>query len=79
MNSLTDSMTTPVCPRCEGAIPNAGWPGMFPGAISRYDNRTEICSDCGLEEAVAEWQGEALVGPTEWPLYKDNRYKRMNV
>lgn len=33
------------CPRCEETI------GEFP-ALSRLDNRTEICSQCGLSEAI---------------------------
>ncbi len=35
---------TRLCPRCKK--PFVGWP-----AISRSDNKTEICSDCGVEEA----------------------------
>lgn len=42
----------PVCPRCAGPIPNAKTPGQYPGALSRKDNRTEICSECGGLEAV---------------------------
>ena len=33
------------CPRCGG--PMVGYP-----AISRKDNKTEICSTCGLREAL---------------------------
>ena len=42
----------PVCPRCGGWIPNALQPGEYPGALSRVDNVTEICSSCGTEEAM---------------------------
>lgn len=45
-----------LCPRCGGFIPNNVTPGEYPGAISRLDNKTEICSDCGSEEAVLDWQ-----------------------
>jgi ribosomal protein S27AE len=43
------------CPRCGGLIPNNENPGAFPGAISRLDNKTEICSDCGTTEAILDW------------------------
>lgn len=42
------------CPRCHGGIPNDLRVGEYPGALSRYDNETEICSDCGVLEAM--WQ-----------------------
>lgn len=54
-----------ICPRCEGYIPNNIEPGAYPGAISRWDNKTEICSPCGTEEAIL-----ALVAVDEWPLTK---------
>lgn len=47
-----------LCPRCEGFIPNNDTPGAYPGAISRLDNKTEICSECGTIEAILDWQGE---------------------
>jgi hypothetical protein len=50
------------CPRCEGFIPNNETPGAYPGAISRIDNKTEICSECGTIEAMLDWQGEL----TDW-------------
>lgn len=43
------------CPNCGGFIPNNEMPGAFPGAISRKDNKTEICSDCGTTEAILDW------------------------
>jgi hypothetical protein len=46
----------PVCPSCSGYIPNNKTPGAYPGAISRADNKTEICSDCGTQEALADFQ-----------------------
>ena len=45
------------CPRCTHFIPNDDTPGAYPGAISRLDNETEICSDCGVEEALLQYQG----------------------
>jgi hypothetical protein len=50
--------TLPDCPRCSHFIPNDMTPGAYPGAISRVDNKTEICSNCGTEEAILQWQGE---------------------
>ena len=40
------------CPSCNGFIPNNENPGAYMGAISRKDNKTEICSACGVEEAI---------------------------
>lgn len=51
-----------ICPRCSGFIPNNETPGAYPGALSRLDNKTEICSDCGGEEAVLDWQNRL----TDW-------------
>ncbi len=45
----------PVCPICKGYIPNNLTPGAYPGAISRIDNETEICSECGQNEAINDW------------------------
>ena len=42
----------PICPICDGYIPNDERPGAYPGAISRYDNHTEVCSACGTTEGV---------------------------
>jgi hypothetical protein len=39
------------CPRCGGAVPNEDEPGVYPGALSRFDNETMICSNCGTQEA----------------------------
>ena len=36
------------CPRCGAVIT------LYP-AISRKDNKTEICSDCGVIEAIEEY------------------------
>ena len=45
----------PICPRCSGPIPNLEHWGEYPGALSRVDNATEICSRCGTEEALADF------------------------
>ncbi len=41
----------PVCPRCHKEY--SGHP-----AISRKDNKTEICSDCGVQEALFEFMNQ---------------------
>jgi len=38
-----------VCPRCSGPM------SKYP-AVSRRDNKTEICSNCGVEEALFDAQ-----------------------
>lgn len=42
-------------PSCDGFIPNNETPGAYPGALSRRDNETEICSACGNLEALEDW------------------------
>ena len=39
----------------------------FP-ALSRFDNETYICSDCGIGEALCDFSGEELTGPESWPV-----------
>lgn len=41
----------PICPRCGKTI--TGHP-----AISRTDNHTEICSDCGIAEALEAFMAQ---------------------
>ena len=43
------------CPRCGGGIPNDINKGAYPGALSRTDNATEICSECGIYEALEQY------------------------
>jgi len=45
------------CPICNGWIPNNDTPGKYPGALSRRDNETEICSECGVIEAIEDYDG----------------------
>ncbi len=40
------------CPICDGAVPTEEYKGQFPGALSRFDNNEEICSLCGMAEAM---------------------------
>lgn len=60
-------MTKPVCPRCSGYIPNDVSPGAYPGALSRTDNKTEICSECGTLEALEQhFSPNGLMPQSEW-------------
>ena len=43
------------CPTCDGFIPNNDTPGAYPGALSRRDNKTEVCSVCGVREALEDF------------------------
>lgn len=47
-NELHGFMVFPVCPRCHKDYD--GHP-----AISRKDNKTELCSDCGTQEALFDF------------------------
>jgi hypothetical protein len=51
--------TYPLCPSCGGYIPNNETPGAYSGALSRKDNKTEICSACGTAEALADFARHA--------------------
>lgn len=57
------------CPRCLGGIPTNTERGAYPGALSRTDNSTEICSLCGLVEAF-----DAIIGKPadqkDWKVFK---------
>lgn len=54
------------CPICLGPIPNALDEGKYAGALSRVDNETEICSECGFMEAMQGFSRsiEAVEAPT---------------
>jgi len=61
-------MAKRACPRC-GYIPpmdDGFWHRGF-GALSRTDNKRYICRDCGVEEALEDFQGK-LTPQDEWPL-----------
>lgn len=58
-----------ICPRCLGDVPNTLHKGEYPGALSRVDNATEICSDCGSDEAMTQFANKGLLQPiSAWPL-----------
>ena len=45
---MAKSKSTIICPQC--GKPIEGFP-----ALSRRDNKTHICSDCGTREAIADF------------------------
>lgn len=53
------------CPRCLGGVPTPSERGKYPGAISRTDNVTEICSECGVQEALETFTS-TLKPQTKW-------------
>jgi hypothetical protein len=58
-----------VCPRCANNwIPCNEQPGAYPGAVSRADDATEICSDCGVEEACEQYGTGACAPIADWPV-----------
>jgi hypothetical protein len=58
-----------ICPRCnDNFIPNNLQPAAYPGAISRADDKTEICSDCGTEEALTQYGTGACEPVSDWPV-----------
>jgi len=52
---MTDTTNKPICPGCGGYIPNNDTPGLYPGALSRKDNKTMVCSACGTAEAMDDF------------------------
>ena len=67
---VTEDKTYRMCPRC--GRPYSDYP-----SISRYDDKTEICPDCGVEEAMINYTGGTLEAPNK---YKDEarKYNRDN-
>lgn len=63
--------SAPICPRCDGYIPNSESPGAYPGAVSRVDNKTEICSQCGTDEALEQFLIGRLTPMSEWAATKE--------
>lgn len=56
------------CPRCgEYPIYTDGFHRGV-GARSRIDNKTQICGDCGIDEAMQDFMGFVLVPVNEWPI-----------
>ena len=49
------------CPRCDSAMIT------FP-ALSRRDNKTDICSDCGTAEAMEDYTQQPYDGKIYWEV-----------
>jgi hypothetical protein len=60
-------MKKPVCPRCLNYIPSNEYPGAYPGAISRTDDKTEVCSECGVNEAMEMFFESIRPDQSGWP------------
>jgi hypothetical protein len=56
------------CPRCGGDVPEPGHKGEWEGARSRTDNETEICSNCGRQEAGENMAGGKCTPQSNWPV-----------
>ena len=62
-----------LCPRCQvnyyTPYKSDGDPYTYPyPALSRIDNETYICSPCGSDEAVRDWQKLPPIPPDQWPV-----------
>lgn len=58
------------CPRCGGGVPSDRDRGEYPGALSRVDNKTYICSQCGTDEAMFNWSSPGVdLPPVERPVF----------
>lgn len=60
------------CPRCSTHdwIPNNKTPGAYVGALSRADNKTEICSACGEDEALKDFFEGGCEPVDAWPVVR---------
>jgi len=56
------------CPRCGGPADEArtGFGFPRPGALSRWDNSTTICTSCGQDEALAQFAAGYATGARGW-------------
>jgi hypothetical protein len=53
------------CSRCGRGVPNDAHRGEYPGALSRLDNATYICSDCGMDEALYQLRNSGHLPPLD--------------
>lgn len=73
MNTFTPWMLATIadlhiCPRCSGGIPNNADRGRYVGALSRTDNETIVCSQCGHDEALEQWLTSEPQPQSEWAV-----------
>ena len=55
---MTDTKKTRICPICGREYTD------YP-ALSRRDNATEICPDCGVTEALEDFFGNSIIQDKE--------------
>lgn len=61
-NFREDTNQPLLCPRCGiNALPTG-----YPGALSRTDNKTEICSPCGTQEGLEDWMDGGHKPQSSW-------------
>ena len=76
---MSNTDGTILCPRCEqrnftpygrSAVPQGSGISEFaaPPALSRTDNASYICSECGTDEAMRDFSGQPPIPPTDWPI-----------
>lgn len=63
-------MVSKICPRCDytAKLSDPFYKGY--GAISRADNKTQICSNCGVEEGYEQFIYGEVTPKSAWPVYK---------
>ena len=60
------------CPRCpDGIIPTPEKAGQYPGALSRADNMTFVCSACGFDEAMRQFFRGETIAVNDWPVERE--------
>ena len=64
--TMTITLDQHTCPRCFGGIPNDLQRGQYIGALSRTDNKTYICSDCGTAEGLEDYFDLGCMSQAEW-------------
>lgn len=68
-----------ICPRCQDNwIPCNERPGEYPGAIARADNKTEICSACGEDEALKDFFDGGCESVDKWPVTREYNLPPVN-
>lgn len=55
MSELSVEVPFPMCPICGECIPDNENAGKWMGAISRREPHHEICSSCGIVEALEDF------------------------
>lgn len=66
------TMDLHTCPRCLGGIPNNVRRGAYPGALSRTDNKTYVCSACGELEALEQFHFGSPLPQSLWQAVTTN-------